>query len=312
MSDIIYFLLNGTATNNPKDSDFYLTYYENQIIFPGHEIISKIDMLLAECYLIVANNIFNNIDDYYKILQSSSLWMNELGYNPESGSSNVDFEKLIKSISNPDIFKLLYVYDIHFILSSLQKKILNTKIQFCNFYKSLSELIPPLKFTENGTFILISEQTINIYSIVEYIFISFGSILDVITKFVYEIENLKNSFNCYQRLSSNNITYGDKKLLKINKNNTIFEDHDIIKLLLNIRNEIIHNASWDQHNSIFYEINNNEILSRYLLFPDFKDGNIIKVVNRNRFFSKNHTINDMLPIMCKELWDRIKYTIQAI
>ncbi len=61
------------------------------------------------------------------------------------------------------------------------------------------------------------------------------------------------------------------------------------------------------------QIENKEIVEKYIYKPDLtKVGTIEVCVNRKRFFSKENKINDILPSICTEFWERVLATLESI
>ena len=91
---------------------------------------------------------------------------------------------------------------------------------------------------------------------------------------------------------------------------TIFETNKNIKLVNELRNELIHNSSWQSINKLYVHYKQNEIVEKYILIPDFDEcGTIIRSGNRNHFFSQENKINEMLPEMLEDILKRIHKTL---
>ena len=74
----------------------------------------------------------------------------------------------------------------------------------------------------------------------------------------------------------------------------IFEDCIVIKQIEALRNEAVHNGTWEFAPKVFLRIEDSTIIERYMLFPDFEEGDLATVKNRRHFFSSGTKVNDAL------------------
>lgn len=111
------------------------------------------------------------------------------------------------------------------------------------------------------------------------------SILDIVCKICYEIQNMRTNFDSYQKLKCSDVVWGSKKKLKINEvENILFEKCELISTVEVIRNEIVHNGTWKWRTKIFICYKEGIEKSRFLLFPDMSQGHLSTVKNRRHFF----------------------------
>ena len=75
---------------------------------------------------------------------------------------------------------------------------------------------------------------------------------------------------------------------------TIFEDCDVIKMIESLRNEAVHNGSWEDNPKVYVKFGGGKIIERYMLFPDFEEGRLVNFKNRKHFFSRGTKVNDVL------------------
>jgi hypothetical protein len=102
------------------------------------------------------------------------------------------------------------------------------------------------------------------------------------------LENLHTEFNKYPKLKCAKKLFGDRNTLRVARVGTIFEDCKTVQLIVNLRNELIHNSSWETRPRLFSRVENGEAKEKFILTPDTTYGNIDKVKNRNRFFSSDN------------------------
>ena len=101
--------------------------------------------------------------------------------------------------------------------------------------------------------------------------------------------------------------------MKINEvENTIYENCEFIRNIEAIRNEIVHNGTWELSPKIFIKFKDGMEEERFMLFPDMEQGHLATVKNRKHFFSSNIKVNDILPKIHKEFKMRILETISQI
>ena len=104
-----------------------------------------------------------------------------------------------------------------------------------------------------------------------------------------------------------------QKKLDINETEgTIFEKCELISNVESIRNEIVHNGTWELTPKIYIRFNDGEEAERFMLFPDMEQGHLSTVINRRHFFSGNVKINDIFPAIHLEFKYRLMNTIYAI
>ena len=120
-------------------------------------------------------------------------------------------------------------------------------------------------------------------------------------------------YTSYKPLKCNKIQYGDKRKLKLdNTPDTLWQRDNFIREIESIRNEIIHNGSWQQPQNAYIRLNKGKVIERYVLYPDMEDGHYAKYVNRYHFFSKETKINDILPQIHQTFFKRLSNTLDAI
>ena len=82
---------------------------------------------------------------------------------------------------------------------------------------------------------------------------------------------------------------------------------------MNLRNELIHNATWEMNPKIFFKVQNNKLTEKCIYMPDFsKEGNLITYKNRKRFYAQGKRLNEELPKIYFDILKRILITIQRM
>lgn len=107
--------------------------------------------------------------------------------------------------------------------------------------------------------------------------------------------------------------WGDKKRLRINNcSGTVFEDCETVRIIESLRNEAVHNGTWEFRPRVFLEFNKQQIVERYMLFPDFDEGRLSSVKNRKHFFSAETKVNDILVAIHDDFYTRLLATLRHI
>jgi hypothetical protein len=83
-------------------------------------------------------------------------------------------------------------------------------------------------------------------------------------------------------------------------------------MIISIRNEIVHNSSIDSIPKVFQVIDNKQLVEKFILLPDFQNGFIKTYKNRKRFFFDEIKLNEILPGLVIDFWQRLQVTLQAI
>mgnify|MGYP003665560411 FL=1 len=144
-------------------------------------------------------------------------------------------------------------------------------------------------------------------------FINLYSQLDFVTKIIFEFENIYTNFDVYPKLKSKSILFGDSKKTSFKeKPDTIYEMTDNIRIIMYLRNEIVHNSSIDSFPKVYQNIDNKKIIEKFILIPDFRNGLIQTFKNRKRFFNDDTKLNKILPSLINDFWIKLINTLSHI
>lgn len=80
-----------------------------------------------------------------------------------------------------------------------------------------------------------------------------------------------------------------------NTPHTLFEKGDLVSLVESLRNEVVHNGTWELNPKIFVKFECGSPIERYMLFPDISQGHLATVKNRKHFFGNGMKVNEVLP-----------------
>lgn len=316
----MFYNINGMPSEFPSEEEFFIT--ENIVkdfIFKEGDLTLEIENICIRLRNKLATSIFGKIENLH-FLNSCPIFpfVAYAGIDAEIKISKLEFEKVYSEIKDKKTLnKLLYYYDVENLIGNIQNSILETKYLVGNFYKILNEntfLVAENHTTvEDGIQYASGPIVINITSIVNHLFINLYSQLDFVTKLAYEIENLNSDFDKYPKLKSKDILYGDQKKIKlVNLPHSLFELSNNIKIIMYLRNEIVHNASIDSIPKVYQVIKDKKIVEKYILLPDFENGMIQVYKNRRRFFNDDVKLNEILPEIITDFWQRSKLTLEKI
>lgn len=315
IKDLMYFLDENTEFGIQI---FESEHVDDKYIYPGDAINYKLESAIISLYDIFRGLVFDDMDKYYKEIEHMPVWAYHAGLDSDCDISAEFFSELILMSDIPDLYKYMYLRDCEFLVATVQNLYLAMEDAFINYYKSIasfklnkSEYRDLIK--SNGTIVMSSAESIRASAYVETYYTKMYSILDVLCKICYEMQYLRTEFNSYQKIKSADVLWGIRKKLKINGvENTLFEKCKFISNIEAIRNEIVHNGTWELSPKIFVRIKEKTEIERYLLFPDMNQGHLSTVKNRRHFFSSGKKVNDILPQIHLEFKTRLLKTINEI
>ena len=216
-----YITLNGIKTDDLKSikENFYfkkciIPDLGNEIIsYPGDSIITDIDNLAADLHQRFVQKIFANIDEYYRQKSQMPIFVYESGCNSEDVLSKDQFAELIEEYkTKKDLYKHLYLVDCQSMVSSFQSLVIGLNWDFINIYQQMEKIQNDF-LKKSGVFILMSSDVELVFSILSSYFIKAYSIMDILTKITFEVENICTDFANYNYLKSRKLLLGDKKRL---------------------------------------------------------------------------------------------------
>lgn len=302
-------------------SQFYLIEHDNigldieaDVEYPGDSILYDLDNEFVRLYDKFRDLVFEDTDKYYSQKNLLPIFIQVAGYDSDSEIPAIIFEKLLrKSQDIPDLNKHLYLVDSQFMVGTMQNLFIGMNYDFINYFKKIIQ-VKGRTFDEADCIIYaMSGQVAEICSVLIGYFTKAYSILDMLTKTAYEMQQMTNDYSTYKKLKSSKILWGDKKKLTIdNSCGTVFEKDELITSIETLRNEFVHNGSWELNPKVFLKFINREIVERYVIFPDLQNGQLIKFNNRRHFFSEGIKVNDILPKMHINYLNKILNTLKLL
>ncbi len=315
LAKISFYNTNGISSDKPKES-FWVSEWQDNFSISQGDNTSDLDFKLNSLSHKVADSIFGSVQNFYSKLPYLTTVHSFGGIDAEMIISKTEFEKWVSSEKSEETHKVLYYYDFQNLTGSLQNLIQESRHLLCDFYKTLNEnsfMLTKNPLEANMLMFASGRNVTNIFSKINHLFINLSSQLDFITKIAYELERLPDNFGHYPKFKSSNILYGDlRKIKAFNFSQTVFEKGETIKLIISLRNEIIHNASFENIPKVYQVFSNNELIEKFILIPDHTDGIFHSYKNRNRFFSSDMKLNEQLPGLVTEFWRKMEMTIDKI
>ena len=309
----IIYLENGTKMygKSPPESNFYICCNNpnGAYWYAGQNILYTIDAELATLHDCVRCIIFRR--DSNSCFSDFFSFVSEAGMSSDWNCSAEAFQRIISNSENriPNLYEEMYVSDVQQIISAVQNLLIGVETSFIDYYRLISE-INVQGFSESKTYICGGIPAVRVTTALGNYFTQIYSILDLLTKIEYEIENKHETFETYRRLKSNSILYGQKDELRINdRQGSLFVKDEFIAMIESIRNEIVHNGSWEAIPKVFVQLENNKPVGRFVYFPDMPNGRYARYKNRHHFFSEEKQVNQVLPEITMEFYKRLFITI---
>lgn len=308
-----FYNLDGLPSDEKTDKSIVVEW-NDQFSIIAYDNTSDLDVKLISLTNKVAEELFGSLQILYNFPLTFAHTYG--GVDAEIKVSKQEFEKWVYSQKSIETHKILFYYDFQNLVGSLQNLVSESRFLFCDFYKTFnvnSFMLSTKPIQPNGLMFASGQIVTNIFSKINHLFINLTSQLDFITKILFEIENLPIDFNEYPKMKSKGILYGDfKKIKSINFENTLFEKTDEIKLIISLRNEIIHNASFENIPKVYQKFEDNILVEKFIYIPDYTNGLFDTFKNRNRFFNNEVKLNEQLPTLIKDFWIRLENTIDSI
>ena len=298
--------LSGTNINNNKDFVFNVLP-NGELMYPNDEIFYEIDNLLVDTHDYFRTKFFG--DNYFEDCAMLGLWTLNSGINPESHLDKITFERFLAESNTETTNKALLLTDIRCIITFVQERIIETKYLFEEFYKCLNNIDADCSAFETPVIFMSGGKTTPLFSLLENFFVKLYSILDLLTKLIYEKNSIYTDFSQYQKLKSREKLYGNIKYSDIYAG-TIYDKDSNVNLLINLRHEIIHNGSFMYQNYLYFLFDEKKnILEKFIFLMDTDNGNFCTVKNRKKFYSQDTKLNYILPNFYFSILEKIRKTV---
>lgn len=212
------YLKNGTMTKLSyllnQDEDFYIqeiNVESEKYIYPSDSIFHETCDEIRYLYDKIRMKFFEDSYQYHAECSYMPFFLSTAGFDSDSAIDKDTFAKKIDDFNHiPNLFKHLYLNDVLFMVNAIQNLVIELNFDFIQYYKRLCQVnFSNLK--EGGEYIITGEYPILVTAVLQSYFVKCNSILDLITKLAYELENVNYDFSKYNRLKCANILYSNKK-----------------------------------------------------------------------------------------------------
>ena len=304
-----------------ETGEFQIQELENEIsnrfVYPGDSINYTLDGELCKLYDTLRNMVFEDIDKYYQELNVLPIWVQEAGQNSDCCINVERFNEWIRDSDIPNLYRHLYLVDCQFLVGTIQNLLCAMEDAFIRFYKVIAISDTEEHYGDltdsNGTIFVLSQSSTRASSMIEIYFTKAYSILDIVCKICYELQFKQEDFSVYKKMKCADVLWGTRKKLTINgMPGTLFEKCDFISTIEALRNELVHNGTWELNPKKYIRFENGMVQERFMLFPDIQQGHLATVKSRKHFFSSGIKVNDILPCIHSEFKSRLLKTIEII
>ncbi len=311
-----FYNINGIPAEKATSDEFWVLEWSGQFSINKRDITPELDIELIRIGHLVAERLFGSVQKMYDGLMRRSTWLAYAGLDAEIKISKTNFEKLVQDEKGEDTHRYLYYYDYQNIIGSLQNLVQESKFLLCEFYKIFNlnhYMLAPQPIDPDGLNFASGLLVTTTFSRINHLFINLASQLDFITKIIYELEHMPTDFSSYPKLKCRGILFGDhKKFRDFDITGTVFEKNVGINLILNLRNEIVHNASIEGNSKVYQLFESGKMIEKFILIPDTTDGNFDASRNRNRFYDNDTKLNQVLPELVCTFWEKMMVTVKKI
>lgn len=312
---------NGTVSRSfnilfEDDEPFAIHQYKGKTFYPKDDLVWEIDSKLGELSDKFINLYFPDLELYH--MESTFLPIGLVEGGQESGStiSSQEFLNMADQCATKfdNLYRHLYLGDCRYLLSTISNLMLSAEHCFVQYYMQIARIeAEHSEAFETKELMINSPESFKLAFWLETFFTKLYSVLDLMVKVIYELEHPVSDFSRITKLKSAKKLWGDRKEITIDKcAGTIFEDCEILRQIESIRNEVVHNGSWESNPTVFLRIEDKKIVERYMVFPDFIEGRLATVKNRRHFFSVGTKVNDALVLIHHEFYRRLLATLQYI
>lgn len=284
-------------------SEFYIQdlgdEYSDRYVYPNDSLKYSLDNELVSLYDKFRDLVFSDTDEYYRELNSLPIWVQGAGQDSDCDATAELFSKWIQEDSEkiPNLYRHLYLVDCQFLVGTIQNLLTGMEDAFINYFKQISNVGKGLEPSKKETTIFeMSWDSRRLAALLENYFIKAYSILDMLCKIGYEFQNPQTDFTSYKKIKSSEILWGDRKKLHINgAKGTLFEERSLVRIIEALRNEVVHNGTWELNPKAYSRFEKGSIVERFMLFPDINQGHLATVKSRKHFFGQGTRVNDVLP-----------------
>lgn len=241
-------------------------------------IYDKLDSLIDKGYdlsYVFKDIIFRGCNQFDRDYRGVPCWVRDAGNTAECGWTKEEFETYVRNYEDYEIVhRWLYYYDCDMLVCALCdrfKMIASMLRVFYNHFPSES----PCKMEDfKHATVTVSPQDTICFACVNSIFLYLASSFDILSKIYVELRDYeKLDFSKYPKMVSRKVLLGSIVKTTSDITGTIFEKPSCVNTIVNIRNRLVHDGSFDFMQMVYdcYDGPNGHSEGT-ILFPDMENG----------------------------------------
>lgn len=296
MKEVPYFL--------DESDTFYIQELEgdcpDKYVYPGDSMKYDLDAELVSLYDRLRDVFFEDTNAYYQALDFLPIFIQGAGQDSDCALTAETFSEWIykdEFTRIPNFYRHLYLVDCQFLVGTIQNLLSGMENAFISYYTQVVNIGNRQSLSNSNAIIYEMSQSVSCISAqLESYFTKAYSILDMLCKIGYELQSPEKEFSSYKKIKSADLLWGARKKLKINNTpHTLFEKCDFVSMIESLRNEVVHNGTWELNPKVFIRFEDGVPAERYMLFPDISQGRLAAVKNRKHFFGNGTKVNEVFP-----------------
>lgn len=252
--------------------------------------------------------LFGSSEAYSSIIGLFPIALVEGGFNPEMPFDRDSFNDFVQCYSFEEARRIVYLEDLRYLSDSFFEAYDQAVDSLKKMFSALDE-IEPVGRTSDGLYMVSSERSRQVMREVEWFIIRLCSSLDSLNHLLHELEGIPNQFETFKKIGSKKAFQRKKDKSKKSHSSderSIYTDCPEISYLESLRDEVIHNRSFEALSLCYINIENSAIKDRFFLIPDStEDGKLTTWNGRCRFYSQEKKGTEHLPQLCQEVSIRI-------
>lgn len=302
-----------------KLEDYAFVVYYNGFLRNITNEMYELDSQISELYDLIRDNIFNDVDEFDRMINYSPIFIATEGLEQKFFMSKEEFQRglsespLMKMLNAETKIKLIYMYDLQSMIYDFKNSFYSignpyifSSNELCNIVNNVFKMCNGLEGKSRYEYFYQGPQVDVLSSYFMSVIIRICSILDLLTKFIFEITNIPKEYNKFIKFKSGRIYFSNigrfvdvfKELN--NYEGSIVEKRESFQEIILVRNTIIHNSFLSIKPSITIgygtpEINNHNLTYGKIYIWDIdEDGKATRWLNRSRFYSQSRCIQEYL------------------
>lgn len=282
-------------------------------------IYDKLDSLIDKGYnlsYVFKDIIFRGCNQFDRDYREVPCWVSDAGNTAECGWTKEEFETYVMNYYKDDeiVHRWLYYYDCYMLICALCDRFKMIASMLRVFYKHFPSESPCKMEDFKHATVAVSPQDTICFASVNSIILYLASSFDILSKIYVELRDYeKLDFSKYPKMVSRKVLL--RSIVKTNSDitGTIFEKPSCVNTIVNIRNRLVHDGSFDFMQMVYdcYDGPNGHSEGT-IRFPDMENSLFVTSKNRKNFYSQSNRLNLLLPKLLTEVLDVMETTINKL